>query len=137
MYLSTITSLALLAIGAQAAPAALEAPPKGYAVFFSTFSHLNCDIASQGMTLVENDMSGLCQNMRDPALSLTVDAIKEGCKRMTPFRRSMITQHAERYLVTFYEYNNCNSYPFKVTEPGCFNSNAILSSFRVDCPEEN
>lgn len=77
MHFSSVSSLALMAVGATAS--AIPPPPKGMSAYFTTYNHLKCDIQSQGLTIVEDDTVGLCQDMKYSAISLTVDNVKEGC----------------------------------------------------------
>ncbi|KAI5922632.1 hypothetical protein F4810DRAFT_672055 [Camillea tinctor] len=113
MHYSALSSVALLLLsvrGTAATPA-----PNGYLAFFSTFNHAGCDIQSWGMTTVpEADISD-CLAFEYPALSVSLDSIKEGC------------------FVTYFPYADCGGRPQYADGPGCFNSEEIIMAARVEC----
>ncbi|KAH8767197.1 hypothetical protein F5883DRAFT_644211 [Diaporthe sp. PMI_573] len=113
MHFPALSSVALLVLSAKGTSAV--PPPNGYVAFYSIFDHVGCDIQSHGLTTVEENAVGDCLNFIYPAISVSLEELKEGCS------------------LTFYPYADCGGRPEPISKVGCFNSKAILMSARVAC----
>jgi hypothetical protein len=90
MHFSAPPSLLLVALGAHGT-FARAIPPNGYSAFYTIFDHAGCDVSSRGMRTVSDTEVGQCLNFTYPAMSVTLDSIKEGCsgKFHSPLNREV------------------------------------------------
>ena len=75
-----VASICFLALGVKTS-LGFPAPPNGYSAQVSTFIHTDCKYESQGLYSFGDDMTDICLNMRDSALSVKYRSLKEGCRR--------------------------------------------------------